>query len=159
MDIGKILFALIITSLLAGCVCAASVNDFKIDSSYNSTFSSDYYSVYLNDRGNSGVAIYKNVDDDRYDDLNDEIVDDIVHEDGRDYLGDEDIQILKNDDHTANFTDYDHLQHGVVEVIESDNNQYIVVFFTKYPSNIKDADLILKLNDFNKDNNVTAVAF
>ena len=41
MDIKKILLALVITTLLAGSVCVASVNDFKVDGSYGNDFSSD----------------------------------------------------------------------------------------------------------------------
>ena len=160
MDIKKILLALIITSLLVGSACAASVNDFKVDGSYGNDFSSDYYSVYLNGNRDSGVAIYKNVNDDLYDDLNDDAVDNIVHDDCREYLvGDDEMQITKNADNTANFTDYDHAEHGVVEVVEIGGDQYVVVFFAKDSSNTTDADLMAKLTAFNKDNNVNAVAF
>lgn len=160
MDSKKILMALIVTTLLAGSVCAASVNDFKVDGSYsNNAFSSDYYSVYLNGNGDSGVAIYKNLDDDAYDDLNDDVVDNIVHDDAREYLVvDDDMQINKSADNTANFTDYDHAEHGVVEVVEMGGEQYVVVFFAK-DSNNTNADLMAKLTAFNKDNGVTPVAF
>jgi hypothetical protein len=160
MDAKKILFALVVTTLLAGSVCAASVNDFKVDSSYSNAFSSDYYSVYLNGDGDSGVAIYKNVNDDLYDDLNDDAVDNIVHDDANEYLvGDDDMQITKNADNTANFKDYDHVEHGVAEVVQSGGDQYVVVFFAKDSSSIDNADLMAKLTAFNKDNNVKAVAF
>lgn len=160
MDIKKILLALVITTLLAGSVCVASVNDFKVDGSYGNDFSSDQYSVYLNGNKDSGVAIYKNVNDDLYDNLNDDSVDYIVHDDGREYLVvDDDMQISKNADNTANFTDYDHAEHGVVEVVEIGGNQYVVVFFAKDSSNTTNADLMAKLTAFNKDNNVAPVAF
>ena len=116
--------------------------------------------MYLNGNKDSGVAIYKNVNDDLYDNLNDDSVDYIVHDDGREYLVvDDDMQISKNADNTANFTDYDHAEHGVVEVVEIGGNQYVVVFFAKDSSNTTNADLMAKLTAFNKDNNVAPVAF
>ena len=161
MNAKGILLALIVTTLLVGSVCAASVNDFKVDESYsNNAFTSDYYSVYLNGNGDSGVAIYKNVGDDAYDDLNDDVVDEIVHDDGREYIVvDDDMQITKNADNTANFTDYDHAEHGAVEVVEMGGEQYIVVFFAKDSSNTTDADLMAQLTAFNKDNGVAPAAF
>lgn len=161
MDIKKILFALAVFTLLIGSACAASVNDFKVDSSFSSdAFTSDYYTVHLNADGDSGVAIYKNVDDDVYDDLNDDVVDNIVHGDGREYLVvDDDMQITKNADGTANFTDFDHAEHGVVEVVENGGEQYIVTFFAKDSSSTTNADLMSMLNNFNKDNDVAPVAF
>lgn len=152
--------ALAITTLLVGSACAAGVNDFKVDGSYNNAFSSDYYSVYLNGNGDAGVAIYKNVDDDAYDELNDDAVDNMVHDDGREYLVvDDDMQITKNADGSANFTDYDHAEHGVAEVVQSGGDQYVVVFFAENSSNTTDADLMAQLTAFNKDNGVTPVAF
>lgn len=152
----KIFFALLVSALLVGSVCAASVNDFKVDNSYSNSFSSDYYSVFTKGT-DTGIAIYKNVNDDAYDDLNDDAVDNIVHDDGQEYLtGDDDMQITKNTDNTANFTDRDHATHGVVELVQSGNEQFIVVFWAKDGNN---TDLMSQLNDFNKDNNVSAVAF
>lgn len=160
MNLKGILLALIVTTLLMGSVCAASVNDFKVEGSYNNAFSSDYYSVYMNNNSDSGVAIYKNVNDDAYDDLNDDVVDNIVHDDGREYIvGDDDMIIAKNADGSANFADYDHAGHGVVETVEMGGEQYIVVFFAKDSSNTTDADLMAQLTDFNKDNGVAPVAF
>lgn len=160
MNTKQILLALAVATLLVGSVCAASVNDFKVDGSYNNAFSCDYYSVYLNGNGDSGVAIYKNVNDDAYGDFNDDVVDNIVHDDGREYLVvDDDMNITKNADESANFTDYDHAEHGVAEVVENGGDQYIVVFFAKDSSNTTDADLMAQLTAFNKDNGVTPVAF
>lgn len=157
----KILFALLVTSLLVGGVCAASVNNFKIDNSFSdNAFSSDYYSVHLNGNKDSGINIYKNVNDDSYDDLNDDAVDHLVHDDGHEYLVvDDDMQVTKNADNTANFTDHDHAQHGVVEVVQSGSDQYIVVVWAKDSSSINNADLMAKLTAFNKDNGVSPVAF
>ena len=66
MDIKKIFFALIVSALLIGGVCAASVNDFKIDDAYKGVYNGEYYSVYANDNQDSGISIYKNVNDDVY---------------------------------------------------------------------------------------------
>jgi hypothetical protein len=160
MHAKKILLALAIVTLLMGSACAASVNDFKVDKSYSNAFSSDYYSVYLSDDSNSGVAIYKNVDDDAYDDLNDDSVDNVVHDDAKEYLtGDDDMKLTKNSDDIANFTDYDHSEVGVSEVVKKGGDEYVVVFFAKDSSNVSAADLMAKLTDFNKDNDVSAVAF
>lgn len=160
MNAKKILLALAIVSLLMGSACAASVNDFKVDKSYSNAFSSDYYSVYLSDDGDSGVAIYKNVGDDAYDDLNDDSVDNMVHDDAREYLtGDDDMKLTKNSDDIANFTDYDHSEVGVSEVVKKGGDEYVVVFFAKDSSNVDAADLMAKLTAFNKDNDVSAVAF
>lgn len=160
MNAKKILLALAVVTLLMGSACAASVNDFKVDSSYSNAFTSDYYSVYMDGNGDSGVAIYKDVDDDAYDDLNDDAVDNIVHGDAQEYLfGDDDMKLVKNSDNMANFTDYDHSEVGVSEVVQSGGDQYVVVFFAKDSSNVTVADLMTKLTAFNKDNNVTPVAF
>jgi hypothetical protein len=106
------------------------------------------------------VVVQKNVDDDAYDELNDDAVDNMVHDDGREYLVvDDDMQITKNADGSANFTDYDHAEHGVAEVVQSGGDQYVVVFFAENSSNTTDADLMAQLTAFNKDNGVTPVAF
>lgn len=64
MYVKKILFTLLISALLVGGVCAASVNDFTVDKAYKNIYSSDYYSVYTNDKQDSGILIFRNVDDD-----------------------------------------------------------------------------------------------
>ena len=161
MDIKKIFFALIVTSLLIGGVCAAGVNDFKIDDTYKGVYNGEYYSVYADGNQNSGISIYKNVNDDVYDDMeNDDIFDNVIHHDGREYLiPDEDLKLDVGADHIANFTDLDHATHGASEVIDVNGDQYIVVAWAKDSSNIDFAKLISTLNDFNKNNNVKAVAF
>lgn len=161
MDVKKIFFALIVSALLVGGVCAASVNDFKMNDGYNSIYSGQYYSVYANGNQDSGISIYKNVNDDVYDDIeNDDILDNVIHHDGREYITmDDDLQLTKNSDNTANFTDYDHATHGVSEVIDANGEQYIVVCWAKDSSNMDNAKLLSTLNDFNKNNNVKAVAF
>ena len=162
MDVKKILFLLLASALLIGCVCAADgVNDFKIDKSYENAYNGTYYSIYLNENQDSGIAIFKNVDDYVYDDVeNDDAYDNVIHDDGRGYLvDDEDIQVDKNSDNTANFTDIENAEHGVVELIKSGEDQYIVIFFTKDASDVKDSDLTSLLNEFNKDNNAEPIAF
>ena len=177
MNTKKILMALIVTALMMGSVCAASVNDFKVDG-YNNIGSSDNNSAFLNDQQNSGVVIYKNIDennegghyewdndgyfeweddDDGYDDLDD----DAYIEFGNDHydLDDDDTQVIHNADNTANYTDYDDAEHGIVEVVQSGNDQYTVVFWAKDASSINNSDLMAKLTDFNKDNGVAPVAF
>lgn len=155
----KIIFLMVIaTTLFIGCAFAAnSVNDFKVNENYKHVAGNDYYSFNLNDNKDAGCLIFKNVDDDAYDNHNDPY-DHLIHDDGRDYLhADDDMKISKNSDNTANFTDYDHATHGVVEVVDSNGQQYIVVFFAKDGSN--NNDLASQLTQFNTNNQVKAVAF
>lgn len=161
MDLKKIFFALLVSSLLIGGACAASVNDFNIDKNYKNVYSSDYYSVYSNDKQDSGILIFKNVDDDVYDDaVNDDILDNTIYHDGREYItADDDLKLDMNSDNTANFTDYDHATHGVSEVVKVNGEQYVVVSWAKDSSNIDNAKLSSILKDFNKNNKVEAVAF
>lgn len=161
MDIKKIIPLLLVSAIMFGAVSAASVNDFSIDKSYKNIYSSDYYSVNSNGNQDSGVLIFQNVDDDVYDDLvNDDILEGVIHHDGREYIvPDDDLKLDKNSDNTANFTDYDHATHGVSEVVKVDGQEYIVVFWAKDSSSISTGDLISKLTNFNKDNDVDVVAF
>lgn len=171
---------------MIGSACAASVNDFKVDG-YSNTYDSNYNSVFLNENGNSGVYIYKNTnvaphydyDDDRYDD---DVYDDVYDDDGYDddgydddvyddghydfddggyghYAVDDDAQVTKNSDNTASYEDFDDAEHGVTEVVQVGGEQYTVVFWAKDASNINNADLMAKLNAFNKDNGVSPIAF
>ena len=157
----KIFFALAVFALLIGGVCAASVNDFKVDDTFKEIYNGEYYSVYANDGQDSGISIYKNVNDDVYDDLeNDDILENVIHHDGRDYIvSGDDIKLDVGSDHIANFTDYDHAVHGVSEVVNVTGDQYIVVAWAKDSSNIDSAKLLSTLKDFNKNNKVEAIAF
>ena len=112
MEFKKIFLMLLIGGMLIGSACAAGVNDFKVNDSYKNVYSSDYYAVYANSNQNSGINIYKNVNDDVYDDrVNDDVLDGLIHHDGREYIyGDDDLSLNKNSDNTANFTDMDHEQ-------------------------------------------------
>lgn len=163
MDYKNILFLIFVSALLFGSVYgASSVNSFDIDKSYNNVFEGNYSALYLNQKHDSGITIYKNADDDAYDEDMDDAIgyDDLVHDDGREYLTvDDDFTIEKNSDNTATFEDIDHAEHGVVEVIESGGHQYVVVFWAKNNSDVSNKDLTSLLNDFNKDNNVDAIAF
>lgn len=161
MNTKKIFFAIIVTALLMGGVCAASVNDFKLDSNYKSIYNGEYYSVSANGNQDAGISIYKNVNDDVYDDVeNDDILDNVIHHDGREYLySDDDLSVNVNSGHIANFTDYDHATHGASEVVSAGGEQYVVVAWAKDSSNMNTAKLISTLNKFNKNNNVKPVAF
>ena len=91
---------------------------------------------------------------------NDDVLDHVIHHDGREYTyGDDDMAVNKNADNTANFTDYDHATHGVSEVVSQGNEQYIVTFWAKDTSSMDTAKLASMLTDFNKNNNVSPVAF
>ena len=159
MDFKNILLLLCISLLLFGTVCAQkTVNDFHVDESYNNAYNGTSYSLYLNEKQDSGITIYRylagDVDDDN------DAYDDLIHDDGIDYLTpDDDFEIVKNADNTANFTDIDHAQHGVVEVVNVDGEDFVIVFWAKDTSNVTNSDLIFQLNEFNKDNNVKAIAF
>lgn len=161
MKLKGILFLVLVSSLLIGSACAASVNDFKVNDSYKSIHSDEYYCVFAATDQNSGINIYKNVDDDVYKGkTNDDILEGTIKHDGRDYLVvDNDMKIAKNADNTANFTDMDHATHGVSEVVKLNGQDYVVVFWAKDSSNLDTAKLLSALNDFNKENNVSPVAF
>lgn len=53
----------------------------------------------------------------------------------------------------------DHSTHGVVELVESNGQQYIVVFLAKNSANIQNSDLASQLAQFNTNNQVKPVAF
>lgn len=159
MDFRNVIFLLFVSLLMFGAVCAQkNVDDFKIDKSYDNAYNGNYYSLYLNEKQDSGVTIYKDLVDDAADD--NDAYDNLIHDTGRDYLTpDDDFKIDKNSDNTVTFTDYDNAEHGVSEIIDCDGEQFIVVFWAKDSSNIDNKDLISQLNDFNKDNDVKAIAF
>lgn len=156
MDLRKIAILLVTSMLLFGAVSAQkTVNDFQVDGSYNHAYKGNYSSLYLNANQDSGITVYKEFGDDDND-----AYDDLIHDEGKDYITpDDDFKIDKNSDNTVNFTDYDHAQHGVAEVIDCDGENFIVVFWAKDTSNVSNSDLVSQLNDFNKDNNVNAIAF
>ena len=159
MQFRNIAILLFTSLLLFGAVSAQkNVTDFQIDNSYSHAFDGKYYSVYLNEKHDAGTNVYKYVGD--VDDDDNDAYDDLVHDEGKDYLtSDDDFKIDKNSDNTANFTDYDHAEHGVVEVVNVDGEDFVIVFWAKDTSNVTNSNLISQLNEFNKDNNVKAIAF
>ena len=81
-------------------------------------------------------------------------------DEGKEYIqADDDMKNDKNSDNTANFTDSDYATHGVVEVVESDGQQYIVVAWAKDTSDVQNFKLAQQLTQFNKDNKVKAISF
>ena len=161
MNYKGIAFLIVASFLLFGCAYASNGTDnFKVQTPYNHEFDASYYSLYFGQNQDCGVAIFKNVDDDAYPDHDNDKYDHLVHDDGREYITiDDDMKIAKNPDNTANFTDSDHAQHGAVEVVQANNEQFIVVFWAKDSSNITTADLVAQLTQFNKDNGLQAIAF
>lgn len=161
MDMKQIFFALIVLTFIIGGACAASVNDFKVDDAYQNLYKSDYYSAYANGNQDCGFLIFKNVDDDAYDHkVNDDILNHVIHHDGREYITpDDDMKLAKNSDNTTNFTDYDHATKGVSEVIKAGSDQFIVVSWAKNSSSTDMSKLMSVLHDFNKNNKVEAIAF
>ena len=160
MDFRNILFILVISLLLFGTACAQkTVNDFKVDESYEQAYGGNYHSLYINEKQLSGIAIYRYMSVDVKD--NSDIGNDLVHDNGKDYLIDDEgnITVAKNPDKTVNFTDKDYAEHGIAELVICDGEQFVVVFWAKDISGINDSDLISELNQFNSDNNVKAIAF
>lgn len=156
MSFKKIFFALLVTAFLIGGACAANINNFTVDW-YNNSYNSDINSAYVNSNGDSGVSIYKNTNGVYYD-YDDGYDDNYVVQNVYNGISD-DMQLSKNADNTASFTDHDDAEHGVVEVVQSGGEQYTVVFWAKDVSNINNTDLMSKLTDFNKDNGVSPIAF
>lgn len=159
MDGKKILFILVLSTLVVGCAFAAnSVNDFKVNDSYKHIAGNDYYSFNANDNKDVGITIYKNDDNDKYGDP--DVYDHVLHDDGREYIRvDDDMKINKNPDHSANFTDFDHATHGIVELVESNGQQYIVVAWAKDTSHVQTAELASQLAQFNSANQVKPISF
>lgn len=156
----KIFFVLIISLFLVGCVAAAELIDFKIDDSlYTSNYTESDMIVYFDDTNSSGLCIFKYYENET-EETNDDSVDNVVKDEGNDYLvADEDFKLDKNSDNTANFTDNDENNMGVVEVVEVDNEKFVIVFWASNGNNADYADLLAQLNDFNKENNLAPVAF
>lgn len=154
---------MLVSSLLIGSAYATSdVTSFNINNNYKQTHNDSYHALYLNENHDSGVTVYKNVDDDQYDiDDNDDKYDNLIEDDGREYLHtDDDYQLQKNDDKTASFKDHDNNEHGIVELIKNDDGQeYIVVFWAKNDNDMKNKDLKAQLEQFNKDNNAKPIVF
>lgn len=157
----KILFALVVSTLLIGCAFATGIDDFKIDESVKEIYNSSKLIVYADEHSDGGIAIFKTLDkaeDDNTDD--DDAIDNLVHDDGDEYLtGDDDVSIQINSDKTANFTDKDHSTKGISEVIDHNGEKHVVVFWAKEQSDMDMAKLLSIMDKFNKDNNVAPIAF
>ena len=68
IDIKKVFFLMLVSSLLIGSAYATSdVTSFNINNTYNHAYNDSYHTLYLNDNHDAGVTVYKNVDDDQYD--------------------------------------------------------------------------------------------
>lgn len=161
MKIKRVLIALFVLSLLIGCVNATNVKDFKINGPVKELSSNDNYVVYIDNDSDAGLAIYRITDkvrDDHEDD--DDAIDNFVHDDGDNYLiPDDDVHITKNSDNTANFTDADHATRGISEVIDNNGEKHVVVFWSKNSSDMDMDKLSNALHKFNKDNNLSTIAF
>ena len=156
MDIKKVCFLMLVSILLIGSAYATSdVTSFNINNNYKQTYTDSYHALYLNENNDAGVTVYKNVDDDQYN-VDDDQYDNLIEDDGREYLNaNDDYQLQKNDDKTANFKDYDKNEQGIVELIKNnDGQEYIVVFWAK-----NNKDLKAQLEQFNKDNKLNPTAF
>ena len=160
MNFKRIVIALIVASLFVGCVSATNITDYKIHDSLDEIFSADDFVIYANEHNDSGIGIYKMVDSDDDNDDNDDKIENLVHDEGDEYITqDDDMNITVNSDHTANFTDMDHGTVGVSEVIDHNGEKHVIVFWAKNTSDRDVANLTVAINNFNKDNNVTPVAF
>ena len=148
MNFKKILIALILSSLLIGCVGAASIQEFKIDAPVKEIFGSDDYVIYANSHGDAN----KTVDEASLDNL--------IYDDGDEYITqDKDMKIIVNHDHSANFTDKLHGTHGISEVINEEGQKHVVVFWAKSSGETNMTKLNTAKDKFNEINNVTPIAF
>lgn len=153
MNCKGILFMIVVMSLLIGSASASGANDFKIDQEYKTLYDNPNYSLHLNSANDAGVAVLKNVDGDI------DAYDNLVH-DAHDYItGDEKIHMDKQFDNTGVFEDVEHAVHGTVELVKKGGEEYVAVFFAKDTSNVKYSYLESLLKDFNKENNLEAIAF
>ena len=60
MDMKKIIFVLIISTLFMGCAFAAnSINDLKVDEKYKHEAGNDCFPLNLNDNKDTGCVIFK----------------------------------------------------------------------------------------------------
>ena len=161
MNFKKILIALILSSLLIGCVGAASIQEFKIDAPVKEIFGSADYVIYANFHGDGGIGIYKCIDKQEDNKTVDEAsLDNLIYDDGDEYITqDKDMKIIVNHDHSANFTDKLHGTHGISEVINEEGQKYVVVFWAKSSGETNMTQLKTVQDKFNEINNVTPIAF
>ena len=152
MNIKGFLFIIVVFSLLVGSVCATSVSGFKVDNSYINLCNEEYFSYYSNNDYTSGICIFKNENDDVYDNIQDtNVLNNVVHNDGKKYITpDNNLFLSKNPGHTANFNDTEQGTSGTIEVVNVDGNEYIIVVWSTNTTNV---DTAKELSDFNKENN------
>jgi len=161
MNFKKILIALILSSLLIGCVGAVSIQEFKIDAPVKEIFGSDDYVIYANSHGDAGIGIYKSIDKHEDNKTVDEAsLDNLIYDDGDEYITqDKDMKLSVNHDHSANFTDKLHGTHGISEVINEEGQKHVVVFWAKSSGETNMTKLNTAKDKFNEINNVTPIAF
>ena len=154
MNFKKILIALILSSLLIGCVGAASIQEYKIDAPVKEIFGSDDYVIYANSHGDGGIGIYKCIDKQEDNKTVDEdSLDNLIYDDGDEYITqDKDMKISVNPDHL-------HKTHGISEVINDSGEKHVVVFWAKSSGETNMTQLKTVQDKFNEINNVTPIAF
>ena len=155
----KLLLILVMSALLIGCAFAANVSDFKVDKSvYTQSFNDTDGIIYSDAAQTSGIGIFKALDTTDDDDNDNDAGDNLIMNDGSDYLAaDDDYMLNKNSDNIANFTDTDHGSHGMVELVEVDNEQFVIVFWCKNAGD--EVKLASEVSEFNKENNLTPITF
>ena len=153
------IIALIALMLISTCYAAKNVTDFKVDQSYYKVDSGKYFALYLTQNQESGLAIYKYIQDKDIADENDKY-DHMVHDYGKQYIEHNDnIDITKNKDNTTSFKDAGHQEHGVLELVKIDGEQFVIVVFAKDHSKIEQSALVTILNNINKANDLTPIAY
>ena len=153
------IIGIIALMVLSTCYAAKSVTDFKIDNSYYKVDSGKYFALYLTNNQESGIAIYKYVNDKDIVDENDKY-DHMVNDYGKQYINpNEQIDITKNKDNTTVFKDHGNQEHGVLELVKIGDEQFVIVAFTKEQSKTEQSTLVTLLNNFNKANNLTPIAY
>ena len=145
MNFKKILIALILSSILIGCVGAASIQEYKIDAPVKEIFGSDDYVIYANSHGDGGIGIYKCIDKQEDNKTVDEdSLDNLIYDDGDEYITqDKDL----------------HKTHGISEVINDSGEKHVVVFWAKSSGETNMTQLKTVQDKFNEINNVTPIAF
>lgn len=158
MNFKSIFVLLIVSSLLISSVCAANFSDFKVDDTYKVVDSQSNYNLYANGNNDTGICIYKNMDDKDNDD-DSKRLGGKIHDEGHEYItNDDDLNVVQNPDKTANFTDKEHLTKGVSEVVEKGGEKFIIVVWTS-SNDVDNNKLMSIMKDFNKENNLSPIAF
>ena len=161
MNFKKILIALILSSLLIGCVGAVSIQEFKIESPVKEIYASDNCVIYANSHGDAGIGIYKSLDNQKDNKtIEDGPISNLIYDDGDEYITpDNTMKLSINQDHTANFTDLTHKTKGISEIINTEGQKYVVIFWEKSSSDMNMTKLNIAKDNFNNNNEVTPIAF